>query len=95
MSYPFFAKSTTFASLIVWKAEEAFEKEILDLTFPNKVSAVSLGPDSLFVCSPSETFSPFFTPAPALAEVSADSCLPILADLSEDSCFPIPKVSLT
>lgn len=34
ISYPFFAKSTTFASLNFWKAKLNFGEEILDFNFP-------------------------------------------------------------
>lgn len=85
-SYPFFAKSMNFASLILWKADETFEEEMVDLNLPNNVSAESLSPDCWLLCSPLESLVSSFASAPFSAEVPTDS---------EDSSLLIPKVPLT
>jgi hypothetical protein len=85
-SYPFFIISLTLASFNFWKAEDTFEEGMLDLNFPNNVSAVSLVPVCLSASSPGKAFLHSSAPTPSLADVPADS---------DDSSFPIPKVSLT
>lgn len=85
-SYPFFAKLMNSASLILWKADATFAEEMVDLNFPNNVSAEALCPDCWLVCSPLESLVSCFASASFSAEVPADS---------EDSCLPIPKVPLT
>lgn len=86
ISYPFFAKSATFASFNFWKANETFWEGRLDLSLLNKVSAVSLDAECWKFSSPDDALLPSLLSVPCLAEVPLNS---------EDSSFPIPKLSLT
>lgn len=86
MSYPFLAMSTNFASLNLWKTEETFDEETLDLNFPNNVSSVSLDPECWCLSSLDEALLPSFSSATCSAEASEGP---------EACSFPIPKDSLT